>query len=146
MDSTITTQRQLMNLLLAIFLIVFEAVFEGLKTGGHHIASEMVEAVYLSGVTFGLFAWLNWKQVNSFFDRQSIVRVLIGYVLLRFALFDLVWNISADQDLLYYGITKAYDIFMSKLGGWCWFLKIVAGIWGVAWLMGWQDGIKKTKS
>jgi len=135
-----------MNLILALFLIIVEAVFEGLKTGGHHIASELVEMVYLSGVTFGLFAWLNWKQINSFFERKSMIRILIGYVLLRFALFDLVWNISAGQDLFYYGITKAYDIFMAKLGGWGWFLKVVAGIWGVAWLLGWEDGIKKYKN
>jgi len=132
-----------MNLILALFLIIVEAVFEGLKISGHHIASELVEMVYLAVVTFGLFAWLNWKQVNSFFDRQSIVRVLIGYVLLRFALFDLIWNLSAGQEWNYYGITKLYDIFMAKLGGWGWFLKIIAGIWGVAWLLGWQDGIKK---
>jgi len=131
-----------MNLILALFLIIFEAIFEGLKTGGHHIASEMVEAVYLACVTFGLFAWIN--SVKSF-EYKPILRILIGYVLLRFALFDLVWNIAAGQDWFYYGITKAYDIFMAKLGGWGWFLKVVAGIWGVAWLMGWQDGIKKYK-
>lgn len=135
-----------MNLILALFLIIVEAVFEGLKISGHHIASELVEMAYLAVVTFGLFAWMNWTQINSFYERLSIVRVLIGYVLLRFALFDLVWNIAAGQDWFYYGITKAYDIFMAKLGGWGWFLKIVAGIWGVAWLMGWQDGIKKEDS
>lgn len=129
-----------MNLLLALFLIIFEAVFEGLKTGGHHIASELVEAVYLGGVTFGLFAWING--VKSF-EYKPILKVLIGYILLRFALFDLVWNLSAGQEWNYYGITKLYDIFMAKLGGWGWFLKIISGIWGVAWLMGWQDGIKK---
>ncbi len=135
-----------MNLILALFLIIVEAVFEGLKISGHHIASELVEMVYLAVVTFGLFAWMNWTQINSFFDRKSIVKILIGYILLRFALFDLIWNISAGQEWYYYGITKAYDIFMSKLGGWGWFLKIIAGIWGVAWLLGWQDGIKIKRS
>jgi len=129
-----------MNLILALFLIIVEAVFEGLKISGHHIASELVEMVYLVCITFGLFAWIN--SVKSF-EYKPILKILIGYVLLRFALFDLAWNISAGQEWFYYGITKAYDIFMSKLGGWGWFLKIIAGIWGVAWLLGWQDGIKK---
>lgn len=129
-----------MNLLLALFLIVTEAVFEGLKTGGHHIASEMIEAVYLACITFGLFAWINSVKP---FEYKPILKILIGYVLLRFALFDIIWNISAGQDWFYYGITKAYDIFMSKLGGWGWFIKIISGIWGVAWLLGWQDGIKR---
>lgn len=129
-----------MNLILALFLIIVEAVFEGLKISGHHIASELVEMVYLAVVTFGLFAWIN--SVKSF-EYKPILKILIGYILLRFALFDLIWNISAGQEWNYYGITKLYDIFMAKLGGWGWFLKIISGIWGVAWLMGWQDGIKK---
>ena len=52
-----------MNLLLAIFLIVFEAVSEGLQTGGHLLAAELVEFVYLAGITLGLLMWLNWRQV-----------------------------------------------------------------------------------
>ena len=88
-----------MNLLLALFLLI-EAVFEGLRTGGHLLAAELVEVIYLAGITFGLFAWLNWKQINSFFDRGKLIKVLIGYILLRFALFDVIWNISAGQGLI----------------------------------------------
>ena len=127
-----------MNLLLALFLLL-EAVFEGLRTGGHLFASEIVEVVYLSGITFGLFAWLNWRQVNSFFDRSKLIKVLIGYILLRFALFDLVWNVSAGQDLFFYGTTKVYDRFMSSLGSWGWMWKGISLIWGIAWLTKWGN-------
>jgi len=128
-----------MNLLLALFLIVFEAVFEGLKTAGHHVASEIVEAVYLSVITFGLFAWIN--SVTAF-DYKPIVRLLIGYILLRFALFDIIWNISAGVEWYYYGVTKLYDKIMSALGSWGWMVKGIAGVWGISWLLGWENGIK----
>jgi len=127
-----------MNLLIAIFLLL-EAVFEGLRTGGHLLVAEIVEVVYLSGITFGLFAWLNWRQVNSFFDRSKLIKVLIGYILLRFALFDLVWNVSAGQDLFFYGTTKVYDRFMSSLGSWGWMWKGISLIWGIAWLTEWGN-------
>ena len=132
-----------MNLLLALFLLL-EAVFEGLRTGGHYLASELVEVVYLAGITYVAFAWLNWQQKTSFYDRAgSFVKVLIGYLLLRFALFDVIWNISAGQDLFYYGTTKLYDRIMIELGGVGWLMKGVAGFWGLCWLLGFENGIGK---
>lgn len=128
------------NLLLALFLIIFEAVFEGLKIADYHIASEIVEAIFLCGITFGLFAWINNVKAFSY---QPIVKILIGYVLLRFGIFDVIWNIAAGQDWNYYGITKLYDKIMTALGSWGWMMKAIAAFWGVAWLMGWENGIKR---
>lgn len=125
-----------MNLLLALFLIIFEAVFEGLKIAGYHVASEIVEAVYLSGITLGLFAWINGQKK---FDYKPVIKILIGYVLLRFCLFDLICNISAGQDWNYYGFTKLYDRVMLELGGFGWMIKAIAGFWGIAWLIGYKQ-------
>ncbi len=128
-----------MNLLLAFFLIVLEAVYEGLKIADHHIASEIVEFIYLTGITLGLFAWINGQKQFSY---KPILRILIGYILLRFAIFDLIWNLAADQRWNYYGITKLYDRVMLELGGFGWMIKAIAGFWGIAWLLGWENGIK----
>jgi hypothetical protein len=128
-----------MNLLLALFLIVFEAVFEGLKTQGFHVASELVEAVYLSGVTLIVFAWINRTPWFTIIPMQSFLKVLIGYLMLRFAIFDTIWNIAAGQDLLYYGTTKLYDRILSALGAFTFILKFTALIWGIAWLTKWGN-------
>jgi hypothetical protein len=58
----------IMNLILALLLITLEAVFEGLKIAGHHVASEIVEAVYLVmvslidsssfGLNIGEYLWI----------------------------------------------------------------------------------------
>jgi len=126
-----------MNLLLALFLLI-EAVFEGLRTGGHLLAAELVEVVYLAGITFIMFLWYN---IEFSFDTKiaSFWKVIIGYILLRFALFDTIWNISAGQDLFYYGTTKVYDRFMASLGTWGWMWKGISLIWGVAWLTKWGN-------
>jgi hypothetical protein len=126
-----------MNLLLALFLLL-EAVFEGLRTGGHLFASEIIEIIYLAGVTFMAFAWMNRLNKADVY-LSSFIKILIGYLLLRFALFDIIWNISAGQDLFYYGTTKAYDRFMASLGSWGWMLKGIAGIIGIAFLTKWGN-------
>jgi hypothetical protein len=132
-----------MNLILAIFLLL-EAVSEGLRTGGHYLASEIVEVIYLAGITYMAFAWLNWRLTSITYTRlDSLLKVLIGYLLLRFALFDVIWNISAGQDIFYYGTTKLYDRIMVELGSWGWMMKAIAGFWGIAWLLGWENGIRK---
>jgi hypothetical protein len=129
-----------MNLLLALFLIIFEAVFEGLKIAGHHIAAEFVEATYLFVITVGLFCWFN--NVKSF-EYKPIVKILIGYVLLRFAIFDVVWNLAAGQSWNYYGVTKVYDKIMTELGSIGWLLKFIAGFWSIMWLTNYKNSANK---
>lgn len=126
-----------MNILLAIFLLL-EAVFEGLRTGGHLLASEIVEVIYLGGITFLIFALSN-KFLEIPANLSNLIKILIGYVLLRFALFDSIWNISAGQNFFYYGTTKIYDRFMASLGSWGWMWKFVSLVWGVAWLTKWGN-------
>jgi hypothetical protein len=118
-----------MILLLAIFLIVFKAVYDGLKTRGLHIPSAMVMWVFLAVNTLGLFAWATG---NPFlWDVQFIPywKVIIGFVLVRFALFDVIWNISAGMKLNYLGRTKFYDEFLGLVPrGFVWFVKIVIAL------------------
>lgn len=134
-----------MNLILAFFLIVFEAVFEGLKTAGLYNASEIVEFIYLAGVTLMAIAWLNQKYIFKNVSADRFMFVVIGFFLLRFSLFDSIWNLAAGQDFFYYGSTKLYDITMTKLGTFGWMLKGIAGLWGIAWLMDWRKGIMKVR-
>ncbi|TSA51972.1 MAG: hypothetical protein D4R45_07730 [Planctomycetaceae bacterium] len=127
--------------LILSFFLLLEAVFEGLSLSHHLIASEIVEVVWLAGVTIGLFCWINWHQVNSFYDRKKLIRLLIGYVLLRFALFDLIFNVSAGLDINYIGDTKLFDKGLAVIRDmWgmspIWFSRAIAGFWGTLWLLG----------
>lgn len=82
----------------AIFLIALEAIHEGLALAGHGIASGIAEGIYLTGVTVGLFAFIT-GQLR--FEYRPMARILIGYILLRYALFDLIHNQAAGLPLDY---------------------------------------------
>lgn len=133
-----------MNLLLAFILIVLEAVFEGLKTGGLYLYSEAVEFIYLILVTLMVFAWLNRRFVFNQPKIGMFIKVLIGYILLRFSLFDFIWNISAGQPLDYIGNTKLFDgalQFLKDMWGFSIIvlIKSISGFWGISWLTKWGN-------
>lgn len=138
-----------LNLILAVFLIVTEALFEGLRIADLHTWAELTELVYLVVVTLIAFAYFNRRIVREDPEVSSFGKIIIGYILLRFAVFDLVFNLSAGLAWNYIGFTKVTDEILLWIQGlWGYspiaFAKIIAGIWGTAWLSGWQDGIKGT--
>lgn len=104
-----------MNLLTALFLIIFEAVPEALSDKGKKTTSGVLEFIYLAAVTLAVFAVVNGyslprKDINPYY-------IIGGYVLLRFALFDLIYNFVRRNELFYIGKTKLSD----KV--WNWFFK-----------------------
>jgi len=123
-------------LILALFLIVFEAVHEGLKIKKKHIASGVIEFIYLAIITLIAFAWISGCRTPFEYQEATFWKVIGGYLLLRFALFDLIWNISADQRWFYLGRTKLYDRFLSKVPtGFIWFIKVICIPLALAWLL-----------
>ena len=127
-----------MTLIFALFLIVFEAVPEGLALGGHKTIAECVEFVYLSGVTLGLFAWL--KGIRNYEYARNFIKTIIGYLLLRYAIFDVILNKSAGLPIDFIGSTKGLDFVLSWVKGmWgmspIWFTRAIAGFWGLSWLL-----------
>jgi hypothetical protein len=129
-----------MNLILALFLIVGEATFEGLKIRGRHILSASFEFLYLSVITFICFAWV--ADLPNIWDAIYIPmwKILLGYVFVRFALFDLVYNFVAKQKLNFIGSTKLFDKLLSKIRDmWgmstIWFVRGILGVIGLVWLL-----------
>jgi len=128
------------SILIALFLIVFEAVYEGLAIRGKHLASEVVELVYRAVLILVLFAWVTGIKSIINIDVQFI-RIIVGYVFLRFSIFDVIWNFAAGQPINFVGSTKLFDKFLQVIRNlWgmnpIWFVRFIAGFWGVAWLLG----------
>jgi len=128
------------TILIALFLIVFEAVYEGLVVRGKSLASEVVELVYRAVLTLVLFAWVTGAKSIINIDIQFI-RIIVGYVFLRFSIFDVIWNLAAGQPINFIGSTKLFDKFLQKIRNlWgmnsIWFVRFIAVFWGVAWLLG----------
>jgi hypothetical protein len=143
-----------MYLLVALFLIIFEAVPEGLALGGHKTIAGIIEFIYRAGITLTVFAFFTKQYPDDRKLYETGLRItysvnfwwiIAGYVLLRFALFDIIHNISAGIPTFSVGSTKVFDIVMSKLGSWGWFLKFCCALPGITFLMGWQHGIRISK-
>lgn len=102
--------KRLTFLILSLFLILCEAISEGFALKGAGEVAGIMEFVYRAMITICLFAWMTGEIK---FDREAVkprlLWLLAGYVLLRFALFDYVFNLSAGLDLSYIGNTKIYD-------------------------------------
>jgi len=136
-----------MNILIALFLIFFESIPEALYDRGKKTLSGVLEFIYLIVVTFAVFAVFNGViLINA---DTCLWRVLVGYALLRFAIFDVAYNLARGNSLLFIGSSKLFDKAQSWLIlRFCinltliMFVKFIALLWGVAWLMGWENGIK----
>jgi hypothetical protein len=130
-----------MILLVALFLIIFEAVPEALVLTGHKTLAGIFEGVYLLGVTLGIFAWLNGVKVNKCI--RSFWFIIGGYVLVRFALFDVTYNLVAGLPLTYIGTTKITDIMWQEffalthfpVGLFFGMLKFICFLIGITWLL-----------
>ena len=125
-------------LIMAILLIAFEAIYEGLKARKFHIASEIVEFVYLFLITSVAFLWLlNITWITVWYI--PAYKVIIGYIFLRFAIFDFIWNLSAGQSLFYRGKTKLFDKIFAKVPtNFLTFVKIILFIISIVWLLNYE--------
>ncbi len=134
-----------MNLLIALLLITFEATSEGFKLRKWHIVSEMIELIYLACITFIIFGWYN-GYFAVMVSNPEFWFILFGYILLRYAIFDFVFNLASGQSLFYIGNTKLFDKILGKLSektaGWFPYVtkSIAFGI-GLSWICGWRFGI-----
>jgi len=137
-----------MNLIAVLFLIVLEASFEGIKDGGNKQLSGIIEFIYRAVITLIILAWIRGLLIFNA-DVDTYLIMIIGYLLLRFSLFDLIRNKFAGEKWWYIGTTKLFD----KIQRWFFnktkidyvtfyrFVKPILFFWGAAWLLGWRDGI-----
>lgn len=140
--------KKLTFLLVALFLIVFEAVPEGLALDGHKMIAGILEAVKLIGITLTVYAYFTVSYPEKPYSRWYLTFnggywwLIAGYFLLRFGIFDIIFNLSAGQEMFFRGTTKVYDILMTKLGSWGWFIQLCCTLPGIAFLMEWRHGIR----
>ena len=124
-------------LLSAIIIILFESVGEGLlKRFG------LLEKIFenwmqwlIALILFGV--WLVFAlQFDKFY--VPVWKIVLGFVFVRWLFFDFIYNLFAGNRWDYYGSKKTYDKIMTALGEWGLMMKIICGIIGVIFLMGWS--------
>jgi len=128
-----------MMLWTAILFILFEAVFEGLLNWTTSAFRDFIFKGWVQ-LTICILLFVIWFVFIAIpFDDYfvPIAKLILGFVFVRFGIFDITYNFSAGKIWNYYGDKKWYDQQMQKLGGFGWFLKFfVFGPMGVVFLMG----------
>ena len=128
-----------MILIYAIAIILIEAIGEGLLKRFNSPINEIIFDAWIQWVIALMFfgSWFIWA---IHFDGYYVPtwKIITGFVFVRFALFDVLWNISRGVKWNYYGTTKLYDRIMFELAEWGWMVKIICGIVGVVFLLGWE--------
>ena len=131
-----------MNLLLALGLIIFEAVYESLAHRGAKAVAGILEFFYRAGVAFIIFSWS-----TGYFDagvyNPNFWYILFGYVMVRFAIFDVVYNLICKNPVFYIGNTKIYDKGFAwffrwsgiSAGHFLFMFKLIFLIIGIIWLL-----------
>ena len=128
-----------MILIYAIAIILIEAVTEGLLKRLNSPINEIIFDAWIQWVIALMFfgSWFIWA---IHFDEYYVPtwKIITGFVFVRFALFDVIWNISRGVKWNYYGTTKLYDRIMFELAEYGWMLKLICGIMGIVFLLGYN--------
>jgi len=123
-------------LILALSFILFEAIGEGLVKRHFPAVSEVIFKGWVQWliaiVLFGVWLIITLVCINSYIP---VWKLILGFVFVRFLVFDVVWNLVRGVKWNYYG-NKLYDRIMASLGSFGWFLKAIWGIVGTCFLMG----------
>lgn len=137
-----------MNILFAFFMIVFEAAPEALRDIGKKTFAGSFEFFYRIYVPVMTFLWIVTVPAPFHTREQNIWVLLIGYALLRYGSFNIIYNaVRGDVPLFYIGTTKRFDRFLRSLKlhpSLLAFTQAIAALWGLAWLAGWMYGIIPT--
>jgi len=101
---------------------VFEALYESLRDSNHKTAGGIVEFLYLFGVTAMILVLVTGTFIIKV-PYLPMVKVILGYLFLRFALFDAIYNLVSGLPLFYIGSTKVYDKIFKWFFDWTKFPK-----------------------
>lgn len=128
-----------MLLIIAIGIILIEAIGEGLLKRFNSPINEIIFDAWIQWVIALMFfgSWFIWA---IHFDEYYVPtwKIITGFVFVRFAIFDVTWNLARGVKWNYYGTTKLYDRIMFELAEFGWMLKLICGIMGIVFLLGYN--------
>jgi hypothetical protein len=126
-----------MILLFTILFNLLEAIYEGLYDRGKKVASGIIELIFKSGVVTVCLLWFSgYRFLLYHWPPIPLWKVFLGFVFVRFLLFDITWNLARGVSWNYYGTVKWYDRTMAKLGEYGYMLKAICGLIGIIFLLG----------
>ena len=139
-----------MIFLIVLFLIITEAISEALYDNGSKTLSGVFEFILRAATTIVVLLWL--FGIDSPFGYElSLFQLIGGYVLLRFALFDVTYNLTRGLEVFYVGETKIYDKVWKAFFRWSgisiehflFMAKFIALLISLSWLLNIEGWISK---
>ena len=104
-----------MILTFAIFLILTEAIIEALIKK-RYPSSDIFKGWLQWVIAIGLF--LGWLWIAYTFSSVPLWKLIVGFVFIRFAIFDIAFNLTFGLPIYFIGTTKLYDRL------WQWFFRV----------------------
>jgi hypothetical protein len=133
-----------MNLLIAFLLILFKAIPDAVYDRGYKTFSKYLRFWYDAGFYFVVFLLTtNYYPYNGSRINIDFWYIIAGALLLRWSLFDLIYNLIKKNPVFYVGTTDPID----KLFGWffrwsgiasghfLFMFKLISLAIGITWLL-----------
>ena len=131
----------MINISVALFLILGEAIYEGLADKGKGATAGVIEFFHRAFMSLIVFAYIGGYYIFDVKIERPFHEIVIAFVFVRYALFDVTYNLITGNELFYIGFTKWYDKAWRWFFGWTHFpehflliTKFVFLFWGLAWL------------
>jgi hypothetical protein len=122
-------------------MIVGEAAYEGLADREYRGIAGLIEFVHRAIETLLILAYIGGIYFFSI-ETKPFLEVVVGFLFVRYALFDVVYNLTVGKEIFYIGFTKWYDKAWRWFFGWSHFpehflaiTKFILLCWGIAWLI-----------
>jgi hypothetical protein len=107
-----------------VFFTILEAVHEGLALRGKGTVAGMIEAIKLAGLpALIIVVYFDTQYDQDYFNpfypwkfyRFFLPHFILGWLFVRYALFDGIHNLAAKLDLYYIGTVKFYDRILARI-------------------------------
>ncbi|HUX57086.1 MAG TPA: hypothetical protein VMV77_08935 [Bacteroidales bacterium] len=105
-------------ILIALYLVVLKAASDGLALAHHHMIAGIIESIWFGGIVLTIYGFFTGILENQRRDVGRFIKVIAGFLLLRFALFNVIHNLFAGLDWNFIGNTKLIDIMIQKFFVW----------------------------
>jgi len=98
-------------LIILTLILISDAIGDGQRTRGNQVIHHFLEGVMIA-LFFAIIVIVNYNMLSGFELRW----LLVYYLSLRLAGFDLIYNISAGNKWNYFGENSLYDRLMKNNG------------------------------
>ena len=96
-------------LALTLFLILFKAIPDGLYDRGLKTTAGFIQDVSWAIIITSLFCWVTATPIINWHYSPHVIKALVGFLFVKFAIYDPLYNLARGNSIFYIGKTKFFD-------------------------------------